>query len=492
MVAILCVPNSTKAAEMSEKFKSYLNKDGKYEFNSVVPANDDHFDLLAILDSYDEEGHHTGISFSNIAEDYSEFDLTINEETHRVKAYYNYDKDIEAAVKVFVNNVIRNKTVFEVKDLELVNYQYNLIKNENKAKLVMFSGELKEALGYGNLEFELSSRAGSPAPLQKETISFGYFIYDGSIYHVIDQFGAKADHIIYVPTNTENTKEALVEAVQKRIDDYLGETDIEVSYLSTAYEYWINYHYEDTRDQWETLDPNLTLEQFEQMGNVFIPTYTSFEEGFETIFGLSGISENDMMASINVPIDEDRGDAFEVIIKRDSSKMVNPVSKTADLSTNIEISSDSTLPLDTIIQAKKLTSGTEYERIMEILNLTDNVTFDLKLYSASSERYITRLDDGSFQVKIPIPENFEGKDLVVYYVKENGEKEAYTVDTTSEPGFAIFTTTHFSIYTLGYTEDVENPKTFDGIGTSIFMGTISLIGLVGTTIYLKKRNKVRA
>ena len=38
----------------------------------------------------------------------------------------------------------------------------------------------------------------------------------------------------------------------------------------------------------------------------------------------------------------------------------------------------------------------------------------------------------------------------------------------------------------------ENPKTFDGIGTSIFMGTISLIGLVGATIYLLKKNKVRA
>ena len=38
----------------------------------------------------------------------------------------------------------------------------------------------------------------------------------------------------------------------------------------------------------------------------------------------------------------------------------------------------------------------------------------------------------------------------------------------------------------------ENPKTFDEIGNSIFMGTISLIGLVGATIYLKKRNKVRA
>ena len=38
----------------------------------------------------------------------------------------------------------------------------------------------------------------------------------------------------------------------------------------------------------------------------------------------------------------------------------------------------------------------------------------------------------------------------------------------------------------------ENPKTFDGIGTSIFMGIISLIGLSGATIYLIKKNKVRA
>ena len=40
--------------------------------------------------------------------------------------------------------------------------------------------------------------------------------------------------------------------------------------------------------------------------------------------------------------------------------------------------------------------------------------------------------------------------------------------------------------------DEENPNTFDGIGTSIFMGTISLIGFIGATIYLKKKNKVRA
>jgi len=36
----------------------------------------------------------------------------------------------------------------------------------------------------------------------------------------------------------------------------------------------------------------------------------------------------------------------------------------------------------------------------------------------------------------------------------------------------------------------ENPKTFDGIGSDIFIGIISLIGLFGAAIYLK--NKVRA
>ncbi len=38
----------------------------------------------------------------------------------------------------------------------------------------------------------------------------------------------------------------------------------------------------------------------------------------------------------------------------------------------------------------------------------------------------------------------------------------------------------------------ENPKTFDGIERSIIMGTISIIGLVSTATYLKRKNKVRA
>lgn len=493
-VASLFLIGSVGATEMSDEFKSYLNKDGEYEFNSVIPVNDDHFALLVDLNTYDENGVWNGLSISSTSDDYSEINLTINtdeedEETHKVKVHYNYDEKANAKIQNFVNTVIKNKTVFEVKDLELVNYYYNRIKNEYKAELTMYSGELKKALNYGNIEFDVSVRGGGSAPFKRETIGFGYFSYAGSIYHVINPFGTTADHIIYVPTETENTKEAIVAAAQKRIDDYLGDTDVEVSYLSTAWEYWVSYFYATMYEEWSAENPGLTLEQFEQMGNVFMPAYPSFEEGFETEFGLSGISKEDWIFSVDVPIDENMGDSFEVFIRRDSSKMVKPVVRTADLSTEVEISTDKTIPLDTIIQATKLTSGTEYEKIIKLLNVTDNLTFDLKLYSESLDKYITKLDDGSFEVKIPIPENFKNKDLVVYYVKDNGEKEPYPVDTTSQPGYAVFKTNHFSIYTLAVEGEEEVPNTFDSIGNIIIIGLISLIGLISTTIYFK--NKIR-
>jgi len=561
IVSILCVPNSVRAAEMSVEFKSYLNKDGKFEFNSAIPTNDEYFGLMVDTVTYDEQQNWNGLQFNNVADDYSEVDLTINsdepdEETHRIKLQWNYNEIANQKIKDFIETTLKDKTEFNVYDLELVNYWVNRVKGNYKAELIMFSGELKTMLNYGNIEFDIRTGGGGYAPFVSETIGFAYFGYEGSVYHTISVFGATGNHILYVPTETENTAEAIRVAAQKRIDDYLGETDIEVSYISTAREYLFD--------------------------NSSITSYNSFEDTFAYELGLAGVSENDLVYSIDIPIDENMGDSKYVIIRRDSSKMVNPISKTADLSTDIEISTDATLPLDTIIQAKELTNGTEYERIIEILNLTDNVTFDLKLYSGSLEKYITKLNDGTFEVKIPVPEGFEGKDLVAYYVKDNGEKEPYTVDTTSEPGYAIFTTNHFSIYTLGYTEtaptgvkvtfdanggkfetentytindwtadmydslskptragytfkgyftekdggtkfemilneagiennsifyaqweensaggagivepDIENPKTSDEIGTSIFMGIISLIGLVGATIYLKKKNKVR-
>lgn len=56
------------------------------------------------------------------------------------------------------------------------------------------------------------------------------------------------------------------------------------------------------------------------------------------------------------------------------------------------------------------------------------------------------LEDGSFEVRIPLSEKLKGKDLVAYYVDDNGNKEEHEV--TIKEGYAVFNTNHFSTYTL--------------------------------------------
>ena len=181
---------------------------------------------------------------------------------------------------------------------------------------------------------------------------------------------------------------------------------------------------------------------------------------------------------------------FDIIIKRDSEKMINS-SQNIDLITGIEVNTNVPISPEAIINVTKLTSGTEYDKIIKLLNLTDSVTYDINLYSKILNRNITRLNDGTFEVKIPIPENLKGKDLAVYHVNEDGKIEEYEV--TIKDGYAIFKTKHFSIYTLGNKKPEEkNPKTFDNIESTILLGAISLIGLISTTLYVKRRKNCKA
>lgn len=96
------------------------------------------------------------------------------------------------------------------------------------------------------------------------------------------------------------------------------------------------------------------------------------------------------------------------------------------------------------------------EKIIKLLNVENSETFDLKLYSESLEKYITKLDDGRFEVKIPISKELEGKNLVVYYVDQNDKLTEHEVIV--KDGYAIFTTDHFSICTLAEVKVTEDNK----------------------------------
>ena len=177
------------------------------------------------------------------------------------------------------------------------------------------------------------------------------------------------------------------------------------------------------------------------------------------------------------------------IIVKDSNSMIKPTYKTSDLGTDVTITSEaSSIPLDTLVQVEKLTSGEEYEKIIKVLNNINIESFDVNLYSKSLEDYIRKLEDGTFEVKIPISEKFKGKEknLVVYYISDDGKIEPFTVET--KDGYAVFTTNHFSTYTLATTNDVLPPKTGDGITTYFIIGLISMLGLAAVALYIKKQN----
>lgn len=490
ITSMILMQTKVSAAEMSDEFKSYLNSDGKLVLNAAPPKDDFELDLIMeqSFENYDENGNWLGYGWESQS-DLKSVKFKINEhtsnpESHIVEVVYNYDEEIKTMVDGYLSKIPADKERFEVRDLELINFWVN--GEGNSKYITYYSGELKQYYDYKN--FTLDVRGGGPAPFSTGSVGMGVLRYDDVIYGIKPVISISADHIIYVPDTTDNTTEEMIEAAQKRISDYVGEEKTELTFVSTAWDYWVKYFYEAERENWMLDDPNMTIEQFEQLGGAYLPAYPSFEEGFEYEFGISGINEDDLICILDVYFDENRGDTFEIIVRKDSSKMLTPSYKTSDVSTDVTVLSDSAnIPLDTMIKVEELTSGKIYDRIVKELNLTDNVTYDLNLRAGSIEKNITKLDNGNFEVRIPIPDNLKDKDLEVYCVGENGEPEPFEVELKN--GYAVFTTKHFSVYTLGAKtvvteenqkgEKDEVPKTgsIDLINYAISIVIISGLGL---------------
>lgn len=183
------------------------------------------------------------------------------------------------------------------------------------------------------------------------------------------------------------------------------------------------------------------------------------------------------------------------IQKKDLSTVENPVYNGKDIITNISISSDSSIiPLDTSLKVQEINSGEYYDKVLNLLETSNFKIFDIKLFSNNKNSYISKLDNGEFIVKIPVPDTLKGKNMIVYYIDENGNKETYPV--TVENDVLTFKTKHFSEYTVAELsqenisnpnkETINNPNTYDGIKSWWLVFGSSFIGITATAIYLKK------
>lgn len=294
-------------------------------------------------------------------------------------------------------------TAYMVEDLSLINYYLTSNKSElwnpgASGRALKYS-TINEITKGSNITYYLDVRAGSQDESLMYESAFGemsIFYNDYSYY--TKQQGIYLKRVIYIPQDTEDTKDAYISAAQKRINEYLGNESVVVSYgglLNTLPEYSEDIDYPITSD-----------------GN-----YYNIKIGSRTY-------------------------KF-YIVKASSDKLVAPTYEGLDIESKIEITSkDSAIPLDTALTVKNV----EDSSIKDKIGTENYKSYDISLYSAAKDAKIEKLDNGEFSVKIPVPTELEGKDLTVYYITKEGKTEEHKVIV--KDGYATFTTNHFSIYTL--------------------------------------------
>ena len=340
-------------------------------------------------------------------------------------------------------------SLFRLEDLENINYLYTFVKHPTSSMdevnaVVHFSGEINKMLGYSNIGLAFDMRMGDDLSIASEAYGYMTLSYDGIVYGVVENVGYQRVNVIYVPDDTEETRDAYIAAAKARIEAYLKGAEVSIAYKAGT----------------------TALEDYER---------AFFNE------------DKTLGEYYTLTLD---GEEFYIVIEKDSSKIQNPEMNTVDLITDIKVNTDSSeVPLDSKVEASILDKNSdEYKNLMKKLNISDGISVDLKLFSDTAEVYISKLNDGKFRVYIPISAEYKDKNLKAYYLNEDGTIEEFGIVISEDGKYAVFETTHFSTYTIADT--TENPPTNDNIMTYVFTGLISLLVLGALVVGSKKiRNK---
>ena len=435
------------AEQFSKDFQSILNEKNQLVLNRYKPTAEEGSDMLfdALMMKYYVDPEGAQFDFYqptyNTEEDSIYCSLLDKEtgevlETHKVKLVFEYDATMKAEIDKLIEKLPKGQDMggwfdtyyFKVTDMELINYWLTCTETNWETNINKLINYSDEfKKQIGYKNFSLDTRMGDGDFFYTEAAGIADFKYKGTVYGAVD-LGARADHIFYVPDDAQD----VLGAAQKRIDDYLGAGKVKLE---------------------EATVPGLT------------------EKCYKTTIN-------------NIE--------YYLQIEKDSSKIVTPTYQNIDVTTDIAVlSDDSSIPLDTMLEVEKLTSGTEYDKIKKAIDVEQSVTFDIKLHSDSTDKYVTKLDDGSFEVRIPIPEGWDKENLEVYYVDD--KEEVTTYDVNPKENYAVFLTNHFSAYTLATvkanTTPTKAPATGDMTGLLVWSMAMLTSGGVTVATITDKRKK---
>lgn len=446
--------------EMDVIYNSML-KDGKVKVASVDPLDDSVFAdtaIIAALSKYDTDKYRIvgGCDEKNKCMIY----ISDKVKTYKYKAYettFEYvtpnskiKNRLDGYAKTFVvDNQNIEEHLFLMEDLETINHKYAFpsfgewIDSINA--IINYSSEFQNKIGYMNIGTKLDTRAGWDDQFTSGCFGFLNLLFDGVIYSYVNTTGVKQNNVLYVPDETENTREAYIKAALDRVNKYIPKANVKIEYAGQIAD--INdFGVLSLKD---IVDVNKTLGEY-----------------------------------YKVTIGEEE---YYYFIAKDSSKMRTPVMNTVDALTDISIKTDSSeVPLDSKINTVVIDAKSdEYKEFLKKANINNGLVVDLKLFSDSINKNISKLENGVFKVYVPLNDELRKLDLTAYYVKDNGEIEKH--DVKIEGDYLVFETDHFSTYVIGGNK-LENPATLDNVSTWIITTSVSLLVFAGAVLYKRKFN----
>ena len=340
------------------------------------------------------------------------------------------------------------KYLFTMEDLETINYKYalpNFGDIDGLNAIINYSSEFQNKIGYTNIGIKLDTRAGWDDKFSSGCFGFLNLLYDNIIYSTVKIAGVKQNNVLYVPDETKDTTEAYINAALERIKKYIPKAEVKIEYAGQI----------DKTEEYGVLD----LEEI-------VDVSKTLDEYYKVTIG---------------------EEEYYYFIAKDSSKMRKPMMNTVDVDTDISIKTEaSEVPLDSKINTIVIDAKSdEYKEFLKKVNINNGLVVDLKLFSDSINKNISKLEDGVFKVYIPLNDELRKLDLIAYYVKDNGEIEKH--DVKIEGDYLVFETDHFSTYVIGG-NNLENPDTLDNVSTWVITTGVSLLGLAGAVLYKRKFN----
>lgn len=452
--------DSFNSTEMDAYFNSMV-KNGKVKVRTIDPIKYSLFVESALSVALNMDYYNSKYRVYGTCDEEDKCVININEiEKGRYKEYdavFEYavandlvKRKIDNFAKTFaVNHDDATKELFVMEDLETINYRYassnydTFIDHFNAS--INYSTEFQKKLNNTNFVAKLDARAGWDDKFTSGGYGLLNFLYNGIVYSYVELAGVKQNNVLYVPSDTDDTREDYIKAALDRINAYVPNADIKIDYAGQISDI--------DEDEFSVISLEDIVDVSKTLGEYYKVT----------------IGDN----------------VYYYFIAKDSSKMRSPVMNTVDVITDIGIeTSSSTVPLDSKINSVIIDSNSsEYKEFLKRVNISNGIVVDLSLFSESINNNISKIDDGIFKVYVPLTSELKKLDLSSYYIKDNGEIEKH--DVTIEGDYLVFTTDHFSTYVIGG-DMISNPKTSD-INLALILSMIAL-GSAGAVISYKKKN----